>query len=180
VFWRPEILPTIVLLERAPERFSETRLLDVAQLGDDPAERLGLDGRHVIVGNEVGEVRLWLRDAPQNEPLAIILPLDDDLPTRAEAALRLWMRIVGRRADHGRQPLALTRQRCDRLVLMLRALDGHLSEASYREIAEVLFGIRRLEREAWKTSSLRDQTIRLVKGGVVLMRAGYRRLLRGR
>jgi hypothetical protein len=63
---------------------------------------------------------------------------------------------------------------------MLRALDGHLSEASYREIAEVLFGIRRLEREAWKTSSLRDQTIRLVKGGVVLMRAGYRRLLRGR
>jgi T6SS, Transcription factor, DNA binding domain len=100
----------------------------------------------VIVGNEVEEVRLWLRDGPQNEPLAIILPLDDDLPTRAEAALRLWTRIVGRRADHGREPLALTRQRCDRLVLMLRALDGHLSEASYREIAEVLFGIRRLER----------------------------------
>jgi hypothetical protein len=63
---------------------------------------------------------------------------------------------------------------------MLRALDGHLAEASYREIARVLFGVRRLERDAWKTSSLRDQTIRLVKGGVALMRAGYRRLLRGR
>jgi hypothetical protein len=63
---------------------------------------------------------------------------------------------------------------------MLRALDGHLSDASYREIAEGLFGAARVEREAWKTSSLRDRTIRLVKSGVSLMRAGYRRLLRGR
>ena len=45
--------------------------------------------------------------------------------------------------------------------------------------AEVLFGARRLEREAWKTSSLRDRTIRLVKGGLALMRTGYRKLLRG-
>jgi hypothetical protein len=55
-----------------------------------------------------------------------------------------------------------------------------LAEASYREIAEVLFGTRRLEREAWKTSSVRDRTIRLVKGGRALIRAGYRKLLRGR
>ncbi len=110
----------------------------------------------------------------------MVLPLDDDLPVRAETALRLWARIVGSAANSDRESLSLTRQRCDRLVLMLRALDGHLAEASYREIARVLFGVRRLERESWKTSSLRDQTIRLVKGGVALMRAGYRRLLRGR
>jgi len=78
------------------------------------------------------------------------------------------------------EPLALTRQRRDRLVLMVRALDGHLAEASYREIAEALFGTRRVERDTWKTSSLRDRTIRLVRGGIDLMRAGYRRLLRGR
>jgi len=47
------------------------------------------------------------------------------------------------------------------------------------KIAEVLFGTRRIERETWKTSSLRDRTIRLVRGGVDLMRAGYRKLLRG-
>ncbi len=42
-----------------------------------------------------------------------------------------------------------------------------------------LFGARRVEGEMWKTSSLCDRTIRLVKGGLALMRAGYRKLLRG-
>lgn len=134
----------------------------------------------MIIHGAGGKFRLWLRDAAPNQPLAVIMPLDDDLPTRAEAALRLWARIEGRGADHGREPLALTRQRRDRLILILRALDGHLAEASYREIAEVLFGADRVEREAWKTSSLRDRTIRLVKGGLTLMQAGYRKLLRGR
>jgi hypothetical protein len=134
----------------------------------------------VIIRDGVGELRLWLRDAPRDQPLAIVMPLNDDLPRRAEAALRLWGRIAGRAAaSHSREPLALTRQRHERLVFMLRALDGHLAEASYREIAEALFGAHRLEREAWKTSSLRDRTIRLVKGGLALMRAGYRKLLRG-
>ena len=179
VFWRPEVLPTIVLLQPAPDSFLEARPLDLAQLGAARTERVGLDGRYVIIRDKDGERRLWVRDAPPNQPLAIVMPLDDDLPTRAEAALRLWARIGGRAAGHAREPLALTRQRRDRLVSMVRALDGHLAEASYREIAEVLFGARRVEGEMWKTSSLRDRTIRLVKGGLALMRAGYRKLLRG-
>ena len=125
-----------------------------------------------------GDLRL-LFSGPADRPLAAVLPLDDDLPIRATAALRLWARMA-EEPNQQDDPLALTRQRRDRLVLMVRALDGHLAEASYREIAEALFGIRRTERETWKTSSLRDRTIRLVKGGVDLMRAGYRRLLRGR
>ncbi len=179
VFWRPQTLPTVVLLEPAPDCFTEARPFDDAQLGGDRAEHVGRDGRQVIVRNEAGEFRLWLRDTAPNLPLAVIMPLDDDLPIRAEAALRLWAQIMGRSADHGREPLALTRQRRDRLILILRALDGHLAEASYREIAKVLFGADRVEREAWKTSSLRDRTIRLVKGGLSLMQAGYRKLLRG-
>jgi hypothetical protein len=179
VFWRPEMLPTIVLLQPAPDRSLGAQPLDLAQLGGAHAEHVALDGRYVIVQDGAGELRLCLRDASRDQPLAIVMPLNDDLPTRAEAALRLWGRIVSRPAGRRREPLALTRQRRDRLVFMLRALDGHLAEASYREIAEVLFGARRLEREAWKTSSLRDRTIRLVKGGLGLMRTGYRKLLRG-
>jgi hypothetical protein len=174
------MLPTIVLLQPAPAGFLEAQPLDLAQLGGARAERVGRHGRYVIVRYDVGEFRLWLRDGPPNQPLAIVMPLDDDLPTRAEAALRLWARIGGQAAGHRREPLALTRQRRDRLAFMLCALDGRLAEASYREIAEVLFGARGFEREAWKTSALRDRTIRLVKGGLALMRAGYRKLLRGR
>ena len=162
------MLPTMVLLQPAPDSFFGAEPLDLAHLGDAHAEHVDRDGRYVIVRHDVGELRLCLRDATPNQPLAIVMPLDDDLPTRAEAALRLWGRIGGQAAGHGREPLALTRQRRDRLVFMVRALDGHLAEASYRQIAEVLFGARRLEREVWKTSSLRDRTIRLVKGGLAL------------
>ena len=174
VFWRPEALPTVIPL--AATRFAAARPLDIRALGRLTAESIGADGRHVIVRSTDGDLRLLLTD-PADRPLAVALPLDDDLPTRAAAALRLWARMIGQGA--GAEP-ELTRQRHDHLTLTLRALDGHLDRASYREIAEALFGARRLEREAWKTSSLRDRTIRLVKNGVALMRAGYRKLLRGR
>ena len=100
--------------------------------------------------------------------------------TRAlNATLRFWRRI-NKPGSPLHEPFPLTKQQRDRLILMLRALDGHLDEASYREIAEVLFGARRMESEPWKTSSLRDRTIRLVRGGIALMESGYRKLLRGR
>jgi hypothetical protein len=41
---------------------------------------------------------------------------------------------------------------------MLRALDGHLDQASYREIADALFGAEAVARYAWKTSSIRGQS----------------------
>ena len=170
----------VVLLEPAPSSFSNAWKLDISQLGDASIERSDCDARHVVVRGSADEFRLWLRGVSHAQPLAIVLPLDGDLPVRTEAALRLWARIANQGTDEAEESLALTRQRRDRLVLMLRALDGHLSEASYREIAEALFGSRRVEHEPWKTSSLRDRTIRLVKSGVALMRAGYRRLLRGR
>ncbi len=62
---------------------------------------------------------------------------------------------------------------------MVRALEGNLSDASYREIAEALFGTDAVTRYAWKTSSIRGQTIRLVKDAIGMMRGGYRKLLRG-
>src|ERR1700688_1257136 len=44
--------------------------------------------------------------------------------------------------------------------------------------AIALFGLRRIEQDAWRTASLRDTTIRLVRDGVRLMRGGYLDLLR--
>ena len=178
VFWRANVLPTVVPLAPAPASFAGARPIDFAELGD-LKERAGPDGRHVIIRTDSGELRVWVPDDRGAQPLAFALPLDDDLPIRVKAALRLWARTVHLAGDPGPPPLALTRQRHDRLMLMLRALDSHLADASYREIADALFGARRLERELWKTSSLRDTTIRLVRGGLALMRVGYRKLLRG-
>ena len=179
VFWRPDVLPTVVLLEPAPESLSTAWMFDIAQLGDKTAERAGPDARHLIIRSKAADLRLCLRGNTLNQPLSIVLPLDDDLPIRVRAALQLWVCVKDRAAGGTQEPLALTRQQRDRLVLMLRALDGHLSDASYREIAEDLFGARRVKHEAWKTSSLRDRTIRLVRSSIALMRAGYRKLLRG-
>ena len=44
--------------------------------------------------------------------------------------------------------------------------------------AETLFGAAAVEREPWKTSSVRGVTIRLVSTGKALMRGGYLKLLR--
>jgi hypothetical protein len=176
VSWRPEALPTVIQL--AATRFPGARPLDIEALGDVVAQRNGSDGRHLIVRIGGRDLRLWLVD-PFDQPLAVVLPFDEDLPVRTAAALQLWARAFERTAEQA-EPQALTGQRRDRLALMVRALDGHLADAPYREIAEVLFGVRRLESEAWRTSSLRDRTIRLVRDGIALMRAGYRKLLRGR
>jgi hypothetical protein len=179
VFWRANALPTVVPLAPSPTSFTGARTIDFGELGD-VNERAGPDGRHVIIRTASEELRVWAPDDRGEQPLVFALPLDDDLPIRVKAALRLWARIVHLRSDLDPPPLALTRQRHDRLMLMLRALDAHLGDASYREIAELLFGARRLEHDPWKTSSVRDTTIRLVRGGLALMRAGYRKLLRGR
>jgi hypothetical protein len=176
VFWRANVLPTVVPLAPSPTSFTGAAI-HFAELGE-VKERAGPDGRHVIIRTDRGELRVWALDDQVEKPLAIALPLDDDLPIRIKAALRLWARSVHLRGNPTTSPLPLTRQRHDRLMLMLRALDGHLADASYREIAQVLFGARRLEHEPWKTSSLRDITIRLVRGGRALMQAGYRKLLR--
>jgi hypothetical protein len=109
-------------------------------------------------------------------PLAAVIPLDANFAARGDAALRLWRLLTGqphRPAD------PLTRLQRQQLVFALRALDGHLAGATYREIAEVLFGETRVPTgSSWKTHDLRGRTIRLVRAGLRLMRGGYLDLLR--
>lgn len=85
--------------------------------------------------------------------------------------------MIGR--FHSRVPERLTTQRRQRFALTLRALDGRLAHASYRVIAQSLFGRGRIPAGAtWKTHDLRDRTIRLARNGLKLMCGGYLDLLR--
>jgi hypothetical protein len=129
-----------------------------------------------ILGAGPGAVRLTTRPgsslAPDN-PLAAIIPLDGTLPARLAALARLW-RILG-----GRPPEdPLTPQRRGRLKTMLRAFDARRDGASYRQIASGLYGEGRVEAEPWKTSSLRDATMRLVRDARGMASGGYLALLR--
>ena len=108
------------------------------------------------------------------EALGILIPLDDDWPIRIAAADRLRRRLIERTADS-----PLTRQRRKRLTHALRTIDGRRNGASYRAVATVFFGARRVTNEPWKTSSLKAQVARLAAHGRMLISHGYRTLLSG-
>ncbi|MGY4197319.1 DUF2285 domain-containing protein [Bradyrhizobium sp. USDA 4520] len=112
-----------------------------------------------------------------DQSLAALIPLDVDLLDRLEAVSHLWRIIQGKRVSSDSR---LTAQRRRRLRHMLQAVDGHTAGASYREIAEAIYGAPRVASDPWKTSALRDATIDLVKDGLELIAGDYRRLLRRR
>jgi hypothetical protein len=63
---------------------------------------------------------------------------------------------------------------------MLLALGGHLSQASYREIASALFDSSVASEKGWKTHPIRARTIRLVHDAIKMVNRGYLKLLKGR
>ena len=173
VFWRVEEFASVVILESARLLPSATTFA-LRDLPKDILRRDAADGVHLLIrdGTLIHQLMLIGR-LKATTPLAALVPLDDTLPQRTEATARFW-----RFAAHSRPPPApRPLRRRDRLIAALRALDGHLSGASYRVIGEVLFEPERVEAETWKTSSLRDVVIRLVRTGVAMMQRDYRKLL---
>lgn len=63
---------------------------------------------------------------------------------------------------------------------MLRAVDGRMCNVGYRQIAEALYGQDRVASDPWKTSSLRDSTMALVKDGLAMIQGDYLSLFRHR
>lgn len=185
IFWLPELLASSVILVPSPiapasdedATGSPSIAPSASDLLNHPAlvaRRTGDDGQHLLLGSTRDQCQLWLPDLREaGRPLAAVILLDELTPHRAEAALSFWCMLRDkppRRAEH---PPELRR-----VFSLLRALDDHLDGASYRQIAERLFGKSRVAADPWKTSSLRDATIRLVRGGVALMRGGYRKFLK--
>lgn len=104
----------------------------------------------------------------------VVLPLDRLLELRVDAVVRFWLALQGRPSGNRRHDLpAQTRAR---LILVLRALDGRLTGASYRDIAKVLLGFRGGKAD-WDSDPRKNQARRLVADGLRIMRGGYRDLL---
>ncbi|WP_244464275.1 DUF2285 domain-containing protein [Bradyrhizobium japonicum] len=80
--------------------------------------------------------------------IVVDLPLDADFELRLGAARRFWLALEGRAL--GMSPLALPALKQRRLILALRAVDAWQKGNSYRQIAQGLFGSRRIAERAWK------------------------------
>lgn len=180
IFWRPEFVASVLLLEAAPAVFRTARRLEQLDLTDATLHPQHGTGRAVVLADAGGDQHLIVGAIDPAQPLAVLLPLDDSFHIRAEAALRFQRRLFGRAAGPLPRALTLTPRYRLRLVRMVRALDGRSSGATYREIAGVLFDTPGQSATEWKTSSIRAQTIRLVKDAKTMMRGGYLRLLAGR
>ncbi|TXH80721.1 MULTISPECIES: DUF2285 domain-containing protein [unclassified Afipia] len=138
------------------------------------------DGRHILWRETSDEQRIWiLPETNPSAPIAAVIPFDMHVAQRVEAVLRLWHRLT----DVAVRPVVspLTEQQRRRMILMLRALDGHQQQATYRDLAATLLDadVRTQSRRDWLTSSYRSQIIRMVKDAVGRMRGGYRDLLIG-
>jgi hypothetical protein len=152
-----------VLLSNAPDGFH-----DALKLG--PTLLAKLDSRN----------RVYSIDHQPDRPAALIIPLDAHFLIRIASAIGAWRVITGKTAGPAPRRLGLTSRHRKRLMQMLRALDGRLSEATYREIAASILDPESSDEPAWKTHPVRGQTIRLVKDALAMMQRGYLRLLRGR
>lgn len=178
VLWRPDLLPHAVILVPAPDGFRHAyrfeSLADLSPLSG--TERSG--ERHCVVNDIDGPHRLWLQGLGTATPMAALVPLDETVLLRLAGLLRFKRRLDGHRAGALPRAWRITARLRQRLLGMIRALDGRLEGASYREIARALYGADAVARYPWKTSSIRGQTIRLVADAVAMMNGGYRRLLR--
>lgn len=171
VNWTAEALPSVIAVTSRPARFGNPDFdlpeLALRQLLELPT------GDHVIQRSGIS-LRVSLNRPGAGSP-TVVLPLDKLFEIRISAAIRLWRALTSK--PLGRDPAALSSARRSRLILGLRALDGHQEGATYRDIADGLFGMPGMSARAWKTHDLRDRTIRLVRYGRTLMRGGYRSLL---
>lgn len=121
-------------------------------------------------------MRACLVDIDEAAPArAALILLDDATPDRLEALGRYWRSI---QAPPAPPDPRLTLQRRQRLRQMLRAVDAHLEQQRYRDIAIALFPQHHIEAASWAGDPLREMTIRLVRDGMKLIRGGYRDLLK--
>lgn len=144
---------------------------------DLPSQAEAEEGRYGALGTDGPVPFLNIAGRIGPESMAILLPLDDDLPGRIEAIQRFWQTLKARPVPRDTRMTPYQRQR---FRLMMQAADGRAAGASYHEIGIALFGERRVLGEPWKTSPLRAAVIALARNASALIDGGYLSLLRHR
>ena len=174
VYWSPKADPAVLVIIRTPDLFEPKIQLDIpVSLTQKSAGGFNA----VSVFDDCMFNVIFTASSKPTDPCTALLPIDEDCLSRIETLTRFW------RALHGRTVPAdtrLTSQQRRRIRLMMQAFDGRDNNATYREIADVIYGASRVAADAWKTSALRDSTIALVKDGKAMVEGEYLQLLKHR
>ncbi|ALC11405.1 DUF2285 domain-containing protein [Sphingopyxis sp. 113P3] len=177
IVWLPANDTSAVFLGPAPAGLAEDT---DPQPTFDAAYRIG-DHDEDILLYDLGDgqsVQLVIETAtPVDRPLAAIIPLGRDGFDRVRSLCRLLATLHGRAIPPDTR---LTAQHRLRLRRMLQCFDGYRNGATQREIAQVIFHIARLDRQAWQDASARHAIKTLLRDARAMIAGGYRALLRHR
>jgi hypothetical protein len=144
------------------------------------AEHILLDtvGRqHVILRGAVGSLQLTIAGAKSvvgSRVLAILTRNRADLSLAARQLAKLHRALAPTALSTKRQPEWSAQSK--RLRDAMIALDGRRAGATFREIAAVIYGSKRVERD-WPGAGLKVRVQRDFQRGVALCGGGYRTLL---
>ncbi|MCX7586362.1 DUF2285 domain-containing protein [Phenylobacterium sp. 58.2.17] len=168
VFWCPETAPTSVVWLRPSAGSSG---LPLSSSADVIAQRRTVEGLHLRLR---GGLQVYVEGGDPSAPLAAMIPIAGSFSAALKGA-----RDLDRILSGGVISEDLTLQQQVRLRRSLIALDAVQAQATYRQIAVQIFGPEAVARYDWRTSSIRDAAIRLVRTGRAMADGGYMRLLGG-
>jgi len=174
VCWSPKVDPAVLVITRTPDLFEPKIPLDIPVTLTQKSVG-GLNAVSVF-DDCVFNVIFAARSKPTGACTAL-LPIDEDCLSRIETLTRFWRALHGRTVPPDTR---MTSQQRRRIRLMMQAFDGRANDATYREIADMIYGASRVAADAWKTSALRDGTIALVKDGKAMVEGEYLQFLKHR
>ena len=170
-----------MIVAPSPEGFSTAQPIEIAKLESVRLSVDGDDGRHILLDDPDGDIRLFFAGDGSKQGSVFVIPHDDHFGARVHSVNRFRRHLAGQRAGPPLPSAQLSIAQRTSLALQVRALDGVSAKASRREIAAVLLDpeARNIPAIEWKNSALRKQINRLIAGAVALRNGRYLDLLHG-
>lgn len=184
--WCPANAPSIIILEKGTETPVAERTRPLFEDAEVISEFSNGSGKHLVIADSFGRHRLLIRACSVRTDARYVVKADTDLEMRLGAIAALHDRTSCKSGIMNNSGIKPSLYQTHRLVLLLKILD-RLSETeagrpTIRTIAaDIVYPRSSFGRTIeWKSSSERRQTQRLVSEAVLLMKSGYRNLLKGR
>lgn len=153
--------------------------LDLKSLKQFLSVVIGSDGKeHAVLSDGARHIRLDIDDGTIGEHYPVRVCFSFDGIGRAEAALMALRRFLHLHRRHVFSKSLFPRDPAIvKGIMLLRVSDALAEGASHRELAEILYGHRRLADWHGSSGSLRSRVRRLAKEARKTAGGGYRSLL---